>query len=63
MKWWINCIRVLWDHYCIHICVVDADSGFANDGEIGKSVYGYVVHVGGNGVTWKSKKVQTTAML
>jgi hypothetical protein len=41
--------------------VAYADSDFANDKVSGKSVYGYVVYVGGNAVTWKSKKAQTTA--
>jgi len=38
-----------------------ADSDFANDNLTGKSVYGYVVYVGGNAISWKSKKAQTTA--
>ena len=41
--------------------VAYADSDFANDKVSGKSVYGYVVYVGGNSVSWKSKKAQTTA--
>jgi len=38
-----------------------ADSDFANDATNGKSIYGYVVFVGGNAVSWKSKKASTTA--
>ena len=41
--------------------VAYADSDFANDTMTGKSVYGYVIFVGGNAVQWKSKKAQTTA--
>ena len=41
--------------------VAYADSDFANDKLDGKSIYGYVVFVGGNAVSWKSKKAQTTA--
>jgi hypothetical protein len=38
-----------------------ADSDFANDKSDGKSIYGYAVFVGGNVVSWRSKKAQTTA--
>jgi hypothetical protein len=41
--------------------VAYADSDYANDNVSGKSVYGYVVYVGGNAVMWKSKKALTTA--
>jgi hypothetical protein len=41
--------------------VAYADSDFANDKVTGKSVYGYVVFVGGNAIQWKSNKAQTTA--
>jgi len=41
--------------------IAHADSDFANDKVSGKSVYGYVIFVGGNAVQWKSKKAQTTA--
>jgi hypothetical protein len=41
--------------------IVHADSDFANDKVSGKSIYGYVVYVGGNAITWKSKKAQSTA--
>ena len=34
--------------------VAYADSDYANDKVSGKSVYGYVVYVGGNAVMWKS---------
>jgi hypothetical protein len=36
-----------------------ADSDWAADRETGRSVYGYAVYVGGNLVSWKSKKSQT----
>ena len=38
-----------------------SDSNFAADLETGKSVYGYVIYVGGSPVSWKSKKSKTTA--
>ena len=38
-----------------------ADSNFAADLSTGKSVYGYVIYVGGNPISWKSKKSKTTA--
>jgi hypothetical protein len=41
--------------------VAYADSDFANDKVSGKSVYGYIVYVGGNAVTWKCKKARSTA--
>jgi hypothetical protein len=36
--------------------VAYADLDYANDKVSGKSVYGYVVYIGGNAVMWKSKK-------
>jgi hypothetical protein len=41
--------------------VAHADSDFANYKVTGKSIYGYIVYVGGNAVQWKSKKARTTA--
>jgi hypothetical protein len=41
--------------------VAYADSDFANDATTGKSIYGYVIYVAGNAVSWKSKRAQTTA--
>jgi hypothetical protein len=41
--------------------VAYADSDYANDKVSGKSVYGYVVYVGGNAVMRKSKKASITA--
>ena len=37
-----------------------ADSDWAADKRTGKSVYGYAFYIGGNIVSWKSKKSQTT---
>jgi hypothetical protein len=46
-----------WHDGCDGLAMVAyADLDFANDKVSGKSVYGYVVYVGGNAVTWKSKK-------
>ena len=38
-----------------------ADSNFANDKISGKSIFGYIIYVGGNPVSWKSKKASITA--